>query len=102
MLKVTIELHPFGREEKKTTLNEVFIANVGNSGEANHSNYHVWEEDPRERQDKKVPAPKAQVKDFNRDLGALHLTMEAIEAVLIIHGIEKMGPLMQGVDNEAS
>jgi len=41
MLKVTIELYPFGAEEAKRTLGEVFIWNDG-TGTSKKGNYRFW------------------------------------------------------------
>jgi len=41
MIKVTIELLPFGSEADKTTLGEMFIWNDG-TGSSNRGNYKFW------------------------------------------------------------
>lgn len=41
MIRVAVELWPFGGEEGKKTLKEVFIHNLGNSDDLHRGNYGV-------------------------------------------------------------
>lgn len=82
MLKVTIELCPFGRESDKKTLHTVYIANRGHADKDAYGDccpelckYEVWKDyDPRE---KKRPHSGAWTLHDRRD-GALYLSAMAI------------------------
>ena len=55
MLKVIVEIHPFGDAKRKRVINEIYIANVGGDSEIGH--YQAWlNVDPRvDREARDVP-----------------------------------------------
>lgn len=78
MLKVTIQLCPYGSEYNKKDLSTVYIANVGGTNE--FGNYDIWvNKDPRQLLRK--PEAHAQVLNYPREQGAAVLTMKALQAL---------------------
>ncbi len=47
MLKITISVHPFGKEEDKYNIKEYFIANTLITSKTKGHKYKVWCKDPR-------------------------------------------------------
>lgn len=43
MLKVIIEIHPFGESENKKTISEYIIGNKGHTGNDDECIYHCWQ-----------------------------------------------------------
>lgn len=74
MLKVVIEIHPFGDETRKRTIGEVYIAN-DMTGDISTGNYKAWlTRDPR-----KAPIePDVKLKNFDRNLGAHELVRQIL------------------------
>jgi hypothetical protein len=77
MLHVKIDLVPFGQEEGRRQILDLYIANVGRISPIHHE-YHVWCEDPRGVQPR--PEPLVSV-DHMRDDGAWILVKKCIEAL---------------------
>lgn len=81
MLKMTIEIHPFGRSEDKRSIKEIFIAN-DTTGDAYKGNYKIWvDNDPRDRDlapPFKRPKPDIELKKFKRNLGAQELVRQIL------------------------
>ena len=67
MIKVTIELHPFGSEADKKTLDEIYIWNDG-TGTPFRGNYKFWWGKPGlfDRYADAVTKVKGELKDFPR------------------------------------
>ena len=79
MLKVIVELHPFGDSVQKKVIDELYIGNVGMSG-PNESNYHFWiNKDPRGT----IPRikPTGKVEKFDRERGAIELIYECVKSM---------------------
>ena len=77
MLRVTIELVPFGMEAMAKTISEICIANVGGDKEANVANYEVA---GYENKYGTIKEFATKVKSFDRNQGALNLVAEILLA----------------------
>lgn len=75
MLHVKIDLVPFGHEDNRKQISEIFIANVGVNGDGS-VNYYVWKKDPRFPANPRKPDAKCKHK---REDGCDILVMKAIE-----------------------
>ena len=81
MLKVRVELHPFGSEEDKREIETLYIANVGVTG-YNRSMYDFWiNHDPRVKVNGKRPKPDGHLPDFDRSRGSLQLIGECMQTL---------------------
>lgn len=75
MLKVIIELHPFGVEEEARAIETWYIANMG--GNRYEAKYHAWfDTDPRVQP---RPDPHVIIRRFDRARGAAALLAEVIK-----------------------
>lgn len=83
MLKIIIELHPFGRSHEKKVLEEIFIGNMGPVDPKNENarlfNYDVWHN--KNPKVESAAPPLARIKHF-RSHGALRLVGLAVDAIL--------------------
>lgn len=77
MLRVTIELVPYGMESLAKTIAEVCIANVETDKETNVANYEVA---GYENKYGKIEEFAGEVKSFERNQGALKLVTESLLA----------------------
>jgi hypothetical protein len=78
MLRVKIELVPFGDEAGARVIHSLYIGNVG--GSADTASYHAWlDVDPREVRPR--PEPHGVVNDYERAKGAVRLTALCIQAI---------------------
>lgn len=76
MLKVSIDLVPFGQDEFTENLHTIYIGNVG--GDREKASYHAWlNQDPRYKRPR--PDPHVIVTDYERCRGAVELTEAVIE-----------------------
>ena len=75
MLRVTIELVPYGMEALAKTISEICIENVSGDKEANIGNYEIA---GYEIEDGKIQEFATEVKSFNRNDGALALVREIL------------------------
>lgn len=73
MLRVTVELVPYGEEFAKRTLYELRICNVGGTQAVGDYDLVLFDKETGEY-------TSAGLKGFNRDLGALALLKQALEA----------------------
>lgn len=76
MIRVTIEIVPYGVEELSKTISEVCIANVGGSQETNIANYeaagyHIGTDD-------KLEEFAVSIKEYERNSGALNLVSKIL------------------------
>lgn len=77
MLKITIEVIPYGQYEGRYTIDEIFIANMG--GDQFKANYDVWfKKDPAGLARNERPTPEVSVKGFKRNLGARELLRQSL------------------------
>ena len=82
MLRIKIELVPYGNENQARILHTVFVGNTGGSMET--GNYSVWvDDDPRGYPEDGRPKPSLLVKNYERNRGASELTR------LILAGLKK-------------
>lgn len=78
MLRVKIELVPFGDDNGAKTIHTLYIGNMGGTPET--ANYDAWlDVDPRQVP---RPAPHGEVRNYERAQGAPRLVRHALEAVL--------------------
>ena len=77
MLHVKVDLVPFGQEDGRRQILELYIANMGRISPI-HYEYHVWTEDPRGKELRPEPAVAV---DHSRDDGAWILVKKCIEAL---------------------
>jgi hypothetical protein len=78
MLRVTIELVPYGVEAMAKTIAELCIANVGTDQETNVANYEVA--GYHLGSDKKIEEFAVKIADYDRDEGALKLVGDILLA----------------------
>lgn len=78
MLRVAIELHPFGDSDRMKVIGEVFIANMGDSPgypiDGTWCEYNIWRERPTKEM---VHKPDAQV-SHRREDGAEELVRKCL------------------------
>jgi hypothetical protein len=89
MMKVSIEIHPFGAEDEKYSIHHIYIANKGNGESEFHKTpYDVWfDDDPRGK--KPRPKPLCRVEHW-RNEGALKLTeLVCAEVLSALTGVKK-------------
>lgn len=82
MLKVIVEIHPYGNEDHKSTIHTLYIGNVGTNKD-NVANYSIWENtDPRKREPRRLP--DAEVRGHQRGMphGLQNLVQKAYKAIL--------------------
>ena len=85
MLKVVIEIHPFGDETRKRTIGEVYIAN-DMTGDISTGNYKAWlTKDPRVS----GLAPDIKLKNFDRVLGAHELVRQILNKLSTSGSLEQ-------------
>lgn len=78
MLKITIEVIPFGRYEDRYPIHSIYIANVS-PGNPIKADYDAWLElDPTDYDKDKKPKPHVQIKKYKRHLGAIELLRQML------------------------
>lgn len=77
MLRVTIELVPFGMESMARTISEICIANVGGDKEANIANYEIAGYESR---NEKITELAWKLNNFPREDGALELVRQILSS----------------------
>ena len=93
MLRVTIELVPYGMEALAKTISEICIANVGTDKETNVANYEVA---GYENKYGRIQEFAVEVKSFDRNAGALALLREVLSAEISeFEKVELAGRLLQ-------
>ena len=79
MLRVKIEIVPFGEEASTKPISTLYIGNVCTHRDKNTADYGAWlDEDPRIPP---RPAPHGEVHDYDRALGAVRLTELCLAAI---------------------
>lgn len=77
MLKITIEVIPFGDYNDRYPINAVYIANVG--GDSKKANYDVWfDVDPTDFSKEERPKPHVQVVKYKRNQGEIELLRQSL------------------------
>lgn len=77
MLKITIEVIPFGDYNDRYPINAVYIVNVG--GDNKKANYDVWfEVDPTDFKKEERPNPDLQLNKYKRNKGAIELLRQSL------------------------
>jgi hypothetical protein len=77
MLKITIEVIPFGKYEDRYPIHSIYIANV--SGSTAKADYDAWIGlDPTDYDKDKRPKPHVQIKRYKRHLGAIELLRQTL------------------------
>lgn len=93
MLRVTIELVPFGMESMARTISEICIANVGGDKDANTGNYEVA---GYEHRDGKITELAWKLNTFPREEGALELLRQILSSTQTeIEKVESAEKLLQ-------
>lgn len=88
MLKMLIEIHPYGDETKKRTIGELFIAN-DMTGDITNGNYKAWlNKDPRGN----CITPNVTLKNFDRNLGAHELVRQILNKLQANGSLESTRP----------
>jgi hypothetical protein len=77
MLRVTIELVPFGMESMARTISEICIANVGGDEKENTANYEIA---GYEHTDGKITELAWKLNNFSREDGALELVRQILSS----------------------
>ena len=77
MLKITIEVIPWGDYNHRSTIEEVFIANVG--GDRDIANYECWfNYDPSVVKKEERKDADIEIKDYKRSKGSVQLLRQAL------------------------
>ena len=81
MIKVTIELYPYGYEDGKENIGEVIIGNDATSKDFKIGNYNIWVNGVDNHGNKKETL-MGRVENFQRDLGIHHLLLRGLQSAL--------------------
>ena len=77
MLKITIEVIPYGDYSDRHTIHSIYVANVG--GNITKADYDTWFEiDPTDFPKEKRPVPHLKVKKHKRNQGAIELLRKVL------------------------
>lgn len=97
MIRVTVELVPFGVERLKSTMATVYVGNVGGSAGKGKGNYAIWlNDDPRGPSDYPEMHSVARIEDRPRDNNQEHVVGLAGEALRLVQEARDNGKLATG------